>query len=155
MGNTAFFDKCLGWRGVCVEPNPFLGSFLRAYRGCQVFQNCVDEVKIHGKPFSYPDGQMAFGADCLPLSDILTRAGLLGRRIDVLSIDVGAALPFEYSNTAFIVIEVTQGARWLEVDTILLPRGYAKVAVIGRDVVYTRLEELTNRGLASWPFLQE
>jgi hypothetical protein len=22
LSNTAFFDKCLGWRGVCIEPQP-------------------------------------------------------------------------------------------------------------------------------------
>ena len=39
------------------------------------------------------------------------------------------------------VIEVTRGARWLEVDSILLPQGYVKVAVLGRDVVYVKLED--------------
>eukprot|EP00434_Breviolum_minutum_P034259 symbB.v1.2.030313.t1/scaffold3402.1/size57585/4 len=53
-----------------------------------------------------------------------------------------------------MVIEVTRGARWLEVDSILLPQGYAKVAVLGRDVVYVKLEELLEKNLAAWPIFQ-
>lgn len=26
MSNTFFFDRCLGWRGICVEPNPIFWS---------------------------------------------------------------------------------------------------------------------------------
>ena len=30
-------DRCLGWQGVCVEPNPHLSILLEVYRSCQVF----------------------------------------------------------------------------------------------------------------------
>ena len=23
LSNTVFFDQCLGWEGICVEPNPY------------------------------------------------------------------------------------------------------------------------------------
>jgi len=42
LSNTFFFEHCLGWRGVCVEPNPSLRPYFGAYRSrCQLFQNCV------------------------------------------------------------------------------------------------------------------
>merc|ERR1711957_1064489 len=108
------------------------------------------------------DGTFAFSADWKPLGEILTLAGLRGKRIDVLSIDVEhgelrvlQGLPLQDFDIRLIVVEVSQGARWLEVDTALLPHGYAKVAVLGRDVVYVKLEELLDTGFAKWPFMEQ
>eukprot|EP00405_Crypthecodinium_cohnii_P049628 CAMPEP_0206602552 /NCGR_PEP_ID=MMETSP0325_2-20121206/47485_1 /ASSEMBLY_ACC=CAM_ASM_000347 /TAXON_ID=2866 /ORGANISM="Crypthecodinium cohnii, Strain Seligo" /LENGTH=239 /DNA_ID=CAMNT_0054115121 /DNA_START=226 /DNA_END=945 /DNA_ORIENTATION=+ len=155
--NTVFFDRCLKWRGVCAEPNPYLLSMLRAYRGCQVFPNCVDAVPAR-KTFVDNDAKPEFVADCLPLQEILDRAGLGGQRIDVLSIDVEHGemrvlngLPLEEYDIRIIIVEVTRGALWLQVDSAILPYGYAKVAILGRDAVYVKLSEL--RGRASWPFM--
>ncbi|CAE7875339.1 unnamed protein product [Symbiodinium necroappetens] len=155
--NTVMLDRCLGWQGLCVEPNPQLSFILEAYRSCQVFTNCVDEAGLTGRPFADRDGKVEFHADCLTLTEILREGGLSGRRIDLLSIDVEhqelavlRGLSFEEFDIRIIVVEVTRGARWLEVDSILLPKGYAKVAVLGRDVVYVRLEELQHQG-DDWP----
>lgn len=41
LSNTVFFDKCLGWEGVCVEPNPRHAAGLRRHRSCMVFEECV------------------------------------------------------------------------------------------------------------------
>eukprot|EP00927_Polykrikos_kofoidii_P065859 TRINITY_DN61579_c0_g1_i1.p1 TRINITY_DN61579_c0_g1~~TRINITY_DN61579_c0_g1_i1.p1 ORF type:complete len:525 (+),score=84.18 TRINITY_DN61579_c0_g1_i1:173-1747(+) len=42
LSNTAFFERCLGWRGICVEPNPSNSPLFKAYRPrCQLVQNCV------------------------------------------------------------------------------------------------------------------
>lgn len=158
--NTVMYDRCLGWQGVCVEPNPHLSLLNEAYRSCQVFQNCVDMDGMAGRPFVDRDGKEEFRADCLPLGEILRRANLQGKRIDVLNIDVEhqelavlKSLDFGDFDIRVIVVEVTRGARWLEVDSVLLPAGYAKVAVLGRDVVYVKLEELQLHGLAAWPLL--
>merc|ERR1712080_297976 len=45
-------------------------------------------------------------------------------------------------------IEVGRGVRWLEVETEILQQGYAKVAVLGRDVVYVQIAELPR--FAAW-----
>ncbi|CAJ1389932.1 unnamed protein product [Effrenium voratum] len=155
--NTVMLDRCLGWQGVCIEPNPHLSLILEAYRSCQVFTNCADEEGRLQRPFADRGGKVEFMADCLPLGEILRRAGLTGR-IDLMNIDVEhqelavlKGLPFQDFDIRVIVIEVTRGARWLEVDSILLPAGYAKVAVLGRDVVYVKLEELWEKRLAGWP----
>jgi FkbM family methyltransferase len=39
--NTLFFDKCLGWRGVCFEPGPEYHEPIRANRGCTLVPRCV------------------------------------------------------------------------------------------------------------------
>lgn len=36
LSNTYFFDRCLGWSGVCVEPNPVYWAELRSKRSCHV-----------------------------------------------------------------------------------------------------------------------
>jgi len=156
--NTVVFDRCLKWRGICVEPNPYLTSFLRGHRSCEVVAHCVDKTASPDRAFVGRDGKLEFSADCLPLGEILTRAGLRHRRIDVLSVDVEhgelsvlRGLTLDDFDIRVIIIEVTRGVRWLEVDTAILPWGYAKVAVLGRDSIYVKLEEL--RRYASWPFL--
>ena len=40
--NSLFFEQCLGWKGVLVEPNPAWAPYHRAYRkNAQLFQNCT------------------------------------------------------------------------------------------------------------------
>ena len=50
LSNTYFFDRCLGWSGVCVEPNPVYWAELRSKRSCHVVPHCVsnttDEVNF-------------------------------------------------------------------------------------------------------------
>eukprot|EP00927_Polykrikos_kofoidii_P050579 TRINITY_DN44474_c0_g1_i1.p1 TRINITY_DN44474_c0_g1~~TRINITY_DN44474_c0_g1_i1.p1 ORF type:complete len:334 (-),score=45.78 TRINITY_DN44474_c0_g1_i1:45-1046(-) len=42
LSNTFFFERCLGWQGLCVEPNPDLGRYFRAFRpSCKLMRNCV------------------------------------------------------------------------------------------------------------------
>jgi len=40
LSNTFFFDKCLGWKGVCVEPNPMYEAGYKD-RSCRLLKNCV------------------------------------------------------------------------------------------------------------------
>lgn len=43
LSNTAFFDGCMGWQGVCVEPNPvYVGTYGgKTGRTCKLLRNCV------------------------------------------------------------------------------------------------------------------
>lgn len=159
--NTVIFDRCLGWRGVCIEPNPHLVAFLEAYRSCEVVPHCIDEAAASRRPFTDREGNVQFTADCLSLGEILDRAGLAHQRIDVLSIDVEhgelnalRGMELDRYDIRVIIVEVTRGARWLEVESAILPFGYAKVAVLGRDVVYAKLEDLSGFAPA-WPVMAE
>ena len=140
--NTAFFDRCLGWEGICVEPNPFLAQYLQAYRSCSLYEKCVHPDESY-RPFAFArSADEAFMAHCLPLDAILDHAGLVGKTIDFLSVDIekGEAavfknFPFSKYNIRYVVTEVGRWAAWLETDTYILANGYAKVAILGRDVV--------------------
>jgi len=41
--NTAFFDRCLGWKGMCVEPNPSYHMGISQMRSCILEKTCVNE----------------------------------------------------------------------------------------------------------------
>ncbi|CAD7928918.1 unnamed protein product [Amoebophrya sp. A120] len=41
LSNTAAFEKCLDWKGLCVEPNPSRIPALLTYRNCLVVPFCV------------------------------------------------------------------------------------------------------------------
>ncbi|KAF4676957.1 hypothetical protein FOL47_004199 [Perkinsus chesapeaki] len=42
LSNTVVFEKCLGWHGVCLEPNPRAALLLDVYRGnCTVVPVCI------------------------------------------------------------------------------------------------------------------
>jgi hypothetical protein len=41
LSNTFFFEKCLGWRGVCLEPNPQYFDAWKESRSCKHMPKCV------------------------------------------------------------------------------------------------------------------
>ena len=41
ISNTVFFDVCLGWTGVCFEPQRKYHSRIRAKRSCELVPSCV------------------------------------------------------------------------------------------------------------------
>lgn len=41
MSNTYFMDRCLGWKGLCVEANPTYFEKLHIMRSCQLIPTCV------------------------------------------------------------------------------------------------------------------
>jgi len=120
LSNTFFFERCLGWRGLCAEPNPSWAPYFGAYRQrCQLAPNCVwsrprsvvmsfqkDPIEAYiqedasagsgggsGAVLIEGNGtRPRFEAVCRTLEDILSSAGL--RRpatIDYMSVDAEAA----------------------------------------------------------------
>ena len=51
ISNSYFFDRCLHWRGLCVEPNPIYHAGLRTHRRCELAPTCasesVEEVEMY------------------------------------------------------------------------------------------------------------
>lgn len=43
LSNTYFFDRCLGWGGLCVEGNPRYFEKLHRLRSCTLLPTCVGE----------------------------------------------------------------------------------------------------------------
>lgn len=165
LSNTAYFDLCLGWRGVCMEPNPRSDSILKALRTCEVVSACAwsasktlrfsnggelsgitdDETLQTSEPYEMNQsaiGNTYFEARCAPLHDLLLEALPIGSTIDLMSVDAEGAeidifkdFPFQVWNIRAIVVEVSRRTA-MAIDSLLLPRGFLKVAVLGKDAVY-------------------
>ena len=80
--NTWFYDKCLGWAGLCVEPNEKYGQPLRVQRSCSVVQECVSDrdgiVRKMSRlgPYSRIGGRTAVvNVTCNTLKTMLLRVG--------------------------------------------------------------------------------
>ncbi|CAE7447699.1 HERC1 [Symbiodinium natans] len=188
LSNTAFLDNCLGWRGVCLEPNPRLSNVIRGLRTCSVVEACAwanqtsmkfsnhmelatrtdkEELKPSrpGEMSDLHPSETFFEARCAPLHELL-QEGLLQvldaeelqaaasghwkPRIDLLSVDAeGAELeifkdfPFEAWDIRCIVVETSRRTS-MAVDSLLLPLGFVKVAILGKDAVYLSHLQMTS-----------
>lgn len=98
ISNTLFFEKCLGWSGLCIEPNP---EYLPKYenRSCTLVSNCVykeqkDMGFTHSKGVfaelvSIEDERSEGTVTCKPLQQILHEQGV--KEVDFVSLDVEGA----------------------------------------------------------------
>ena len=91
--NTFMFDKCLGWKGVSLEPNPFYNqSYVDTGRRTRVVNRCVstrdgevlrmDFAQTMWASLSRNDS-VGTAVECISLSALLERhADILGERDD-------------------------------------------------------------------------
>jgi hypothetical protein len=165
LSNTVFFERCLGWKGACVEPNPSMGPYFRAFRpNGQLLQHCVwskprkvvmsfskdpieafieDDIIIQNGSVWQQGGPSSFQAECKTLAQLLTEAGL--NHVDYMSVDAESAeveifkvFPFNEFDISVISIEV-QPHNYYTLDLIMHSAGYVKVGVLGGDHVYSKL----------------
>lgn len=183
LSNTAYFDQCLGWRGVCVEPNPLNRPVIGALRTCEVVTNCayseernftfakggeLSAIVPGGWTDDDPDdwNSPTYRATCHTLERILLdaipkilgpqEAASRGRRVDLLSVDAEGVeidifkdFPFKDWDIRCIIVETSRRTS-MAIDSLLLPRGYLKVAVLGKDAVYvarSMVDRLPTEGL--------
>lgn len=141
ISNTFALDRCLGWRGLCIEPNAGEYYFgLLKHRTCQLFPICISNVEetvtfLEVGPYggilgtnkhvnntaewaasinsTSPQSQMT----CVTLSFLLMRQRV--RRVGFLSLDVEGH-----------ELQILQGIDWdkVEIDIIALESN-SRVAV--------------------------
>uniref|UniRef100_A0A7S1NEU1 Methyltransferase FkbM domain-containing protein n=1 Tax=Eutreptiella gymnastica TaxID=73025 RepID=A0A7S1NEU1_9EUGL len=158
LSNTWFMDRCLGWSGVCVEPNAVLATKLQRLRGCRVFKGCVsalDQNLTFHIPTGWPDvaamvtedsgveGRMKAVVPCVSIPSLLQAHGL--DQIDFLSLDVEghevyalASLPrLEVMPVSLITMEIERHERSL-LQWPLFTRGYVSVTPLVGDSLFAR-----------------
>ena len=125
--NTLFFDKCLGWAGVCFEPNKRWHGMLSRHRSCKLVKACVlgsaSRVAFEGAgPKRATRVDNSSGTKCVVASAALAELGLAGRRIDLLSVDIEGAeasvlrcWPFEQLPIHAILLETNHPLNAAEV----------------------------------------
>ena len=164
LSNTYFLDKCLGWRGVCIEANPVLAGLIAAERSCTVVNKCiagsssVTSLEFYLAPWvnGYssgghiatdeehrdPKGGTLVTVACEPLSKILKDNGIAGA--DFLSIDIegneaGAMSTHDWAAHPFDIVLIEAGWATEELDMALHDAGLWKVTDIAYlDDLYVR-----------------
>lgn len=96
FSNTFFFDVCLGWDGLCIEPQSTYIAGLKEHRTCQVLQKCISDkqttANMNGtggmaKIATMPGSSGSI--ECLPLAEMLKNTkGGSRNHIDFWSLDV-------------------------------------------------------------------
>ena len=146
---TLFFEKCLGWTGVLIEPHPLVWpKLLRAPRGRAIKRQAAicernGTTTIEAQPWTGAKTRLANGAPelrvpCAPLWQLLQRVTAVRRtaRVDLLSLDVEGAEPIAAASLGdaisygVVMAEVTAGARRVDTMQALLARGLAYVGQI-------------------------
>ena len=165
MSNSCYFERELGWRGLCVEPNPVRYSRLvenrrsqnvncgvGAREGMMKFLQLPAHLDLGAGFLDYYDPQSAYvkeqpvGSAVIDvpvrrLTDLVSRAGLA--KIDYLSIDTEGAdfdiirsIDFEVLDVSAISVE---NSGWEErIAAYMGAKGYRLVAVLGNDEIYLK-----------------
>ena len=146
---TLFFEKCLGWAGVLIEPHPIAWSLLlKAPRSHSIKRNqaiCLYNHTILITPelstaakTREDGGDPVFFVPCAPLHEVLWTVNAVRRtrRVDLLSLDVEGAEPDAVAtlgnNISYGVVmaEVTAGERRVNTMQTMLERGFLYVGQI-------------------------
>ena len=144
ISNTAFFDVCLGWAGVCFEPSSaYHGAILRK-RSCRLSQHCVlgqaanvtmSREGTNLGTVTEATNDAASTHSCVRFSDEIARLGFSGRTIDLLSIDIEGSessvlrcMPWKDVDIRAVLIETNRVINLAELDLFFHNHGYLNIA---------------------------
>ncbi|KAG7673981.1 hypothetical protein NADE_004331 [Nannochloris sp. 'desiccata'] len=148
--NSLFYDKCLGWDGICVEPQEVWHQIIADARSCYLFKGCLASHSTSA--VMQGDGQMAqavFTNDtaaaagsvqCATLKDILASQGhssidFWSLDVEGAEIDVLSSFDFEDVSVKSILIEDF----WViqrDLDYLLTSNGFLKYRQLAVDSFY-------------------
>ena len=123
--NTFIFDKCHGWKGICVEPNPAYHKSIFLTRRCKIEDTCVsNETGV--VTFTHQEGAskivsegttrtphkkkiQMFSANCTTLDSILERHGYT--HVNYMSLDIEghelqALMSINWSKRTFDILTI-------------------------------------------------
>jgi len=154
LSNTLLFDKCLGWEGICLEPDQRYAPGLKANRSCHYFPECISEHETTTSfTMSGTGGHVGGGAGasqvrCRPLSAFLKAVGAEEKPVDLWSLDVeGHEMTVLQGGVRFEQIRmILMENFWLSTrnsDYFLAQAGYVKWAQLAIDGLFVRRESDT------------
>lgn len=164
QSNTFFYDKCLGWSGLCLEPDPRYARGHEMNRTCKFYPECITSSetnmdlmpggivtlngsdpknlgRLYDEKKAKKRGQSPTRVRCRPLRSFLDDIGI--SHVDMWSLDVEghemtilrSGLPFE--NIDVILMENF----WLNTrssDYFLSRAGYVKFAQMPVDGLFVK-----------------
>jgi FkbM family methyltransferase len=163
--NTLFFEKFLGWQGVCIEPDAAQFAKLKTYRSCDCVQACIADKDSTARFLSVADGLTMMGGlvdhyEPGDLKMVTERSGarivnVATRRldailaeinisaIDYLSIDTeGSELAilksFDFSRFNVRALSVENNRNTPQIPDYMQSLGYRRIARLGVDDIYAK-----------------
>ena len=141
ISNTIFFDKCLGWKGLCIEMQEQYHAAIRLKRSCTLVPRCVLGAAANVS-FQGGDGSASVRSDgqgeqiaCLGIKEVLELYNF-PKRFDFLSIDIEASEPsvlrcwdFTVVKPKVILMETNKHQQTF-VDLFFHRHGYANVETV-------------------------
>jgi FkbM family methyltransferase len=161
--NTLFFEKFMGWRGLCIEADPLQFARLKTFRSCDCVQACIADRDGTAKFLNVADGLTMMGGlvDHYEPSDLkmVTErsaakiVNMTTRRldsvlaehnltaIDYLSIDTeGSELAIlkslDFARFKIRVLSVENNRNTPQIPDHMRSLGYQRVARLGVDDIY-------------------
>eukprot|EP01012_Entosiphon_sulcatum_P026519 TRINITY_DN31995_c0_g1_i1.p1 TRINITY_DN31995_c0_g1~~TRINITY_DN31995_c0_g1_i1.p1 ORF type:complete len:651 (+),score=85.72 TRINITY_DN31995_c0_g1_i1:37-1989(+) len=169
ISNTYYFDRCLGWKGLCVEPNPNLAVDLRKHRGCAVFNGCVS-TKPTNLTLCIPNGVVVAAFICkapkpqersvvVPCDSV---SGLVHKHaikhVDWMSLDVEGYEPNAIASflpnfeADVITVEISTGRIQRALTQYpLLTHGFTSVVPLVGDGIFVRRQAALLRSELTFP----
>ena len=143
--NTAFLDKCRGWKGLCIDMNQFNAGAFAKERTCEFIHTCVAVNRSYAD-YYLQDNDLADGKEgtsrvkCQPFGALLAERNI--QSVEFLSIDIeggemGAleSFPFDRIQPAVILIETWRTGKEPIFD-FLEDRGFRHVVELGPDDLF-------------------
>lgn len=94
ISNTFFFDRCLGWPGLCVEPNEEYHAAIATQRSCTLIKECITakpsrlHMQLKAGLSKVTRNKRAKPVHCNPLESMLHRAPGWTGQVSLWSLDV-------------------------------------------------------------------
>lgn len=155
FSNSLFFDRCLGWEGLCVEPNHEYHQGLKTQRSCTLVPECIADVAktmefsheaagSHVSEVAGANGQQVNvkRVQCRPLDQMLQMYGGGRDHVDFWSLDIEGfemtvlrVIPWSRITFGAILIEDF----WLSnrvLDYFMGGHGYSKFQQLAIDSLY-------------------
>jgi hypothetical protein len=145
ISNTAFFDKCRSWTGLCVDANKHRAQLFEGQRSCKFVHACLTAPNVVKSTLQNMDSEDRLGTGhevvpCTPINKILKDAGIT--HIDYLSRDVEGQewavlqqLNFTQISVRAISVETWHGNR-TAIRDYLQDAGFVHAAELGADDIY-------------------
>jgi hypothetical protein len=150
ISNTAFFDSCYDWTGICIDANPNRAAEFAKHRSCEFISTCLTYSTIKKTTTTNMDFEDHINdgmvpVSCTPIMKILKDRKI--KHIDYLSIDIEGQewavlqqLNFSEISVDAISIETWHGNRTVIRD-YLQDSGFVHAAELGADDIYFMREK--------------
>lgn len=154
LSNTLFFDKCLGWEGLCIEPLERYHAGIRAHRSCSLVPKCLSDKKevVHfggsGSDGFVDKSGNGVTVECDTLEAMLREYSRDSSRtvIDFWSLDVESYEMVILNQVNWDVIKVKSilvedfHIKTRDLDLLLGKHGFMKFAQLSIDALYVQRE---------------